>query len=244
MARQYIVPGKGYVDADGTIEYVVPGGGYVNVNEGSSGPTYTLTAASGSFTLTGVAVGLKVSRVMAAGSGSFSLTGQNVNLVYSPISGPTYTLTANVGTFTLTGIATGLRVARKLPVTTGTFTLTGNAVGLAATRKLSAEPGSFTLTGYSVGLRAARKLPVSVGVFTLTGNAVGLSIGGGAYQANKNLHIDSVGGMVLQIGTTRIPFWNTSRRPSSPKDGTIGFNSETSAIEVYDGSTWRTVALT
>lgn len=245
MARQYIVPGRGYVNADGTKEYIVPKTGYVNIDEaGGGGPTYTLSATTGSFTFTGGSVGLITGRKLSAATGAYTLTGNTTNLVYTPISGPTYTLIAETGTFILTGGDSGLKAGRKLSAATGSFILTGSSAALLASRKISAVTGSFGITGATTGLIAARKLSAGTGVFTLTGYPVTLTLGGGAYQGNKNIHIDSVGGMVLQLGTTRIPFWNTSRRPSAPTDGTIGFNSETVALEVYDGSTWKTVTLT
>ncbi len=224
MARQYIVPGRGYVNADGTKEYIVPGAGYVNVNEGG-GPTYTLTAATGVFTLTGNAAGLRVSRKITAGTGSFTLTGN----------------------------AAGLIAGRKLSAATGSFTLTGNSVNLVytpiggPTYTLAAGTGSFVLTGNAAGLRVSRKITIGTGAFVLTGNPVNLvytPVGGGpSYASNKNIHIDSVGGMVLQLGTGRVPSWNTAGRPAAPDLCTIGYNSQTDDLELWNGTAWKTVAL-
>lgn len=116
---------------------------------GGGGPTYTLTAATGTFTLTGQAANLvvsrklttatgsftltgqsanlKVSRKLTAATGTFSLTGISANLVYTPVSGATYTLTAQTGVFNLTGQAAAFKVSRKLTAGTGVFYFVGNA---------------------------------------------------------------------------------------------------------------------
>lgn len=245
MARQYQIPGAGYVDADGIRQYAIPGKGYINVDEGSGGPTYTLTAAAGSFTFTGRAAGLKASRKIAASKGTFTLTGVAAILKASR------KMAGSTGAFTLTGVPVVLKAGRKLAIGTGTFVLTGNAAdlvytpgGAGPTYTLTASVGAFSFTGSAATLKAARKLPAGTATFTLTGNNVTLTLGGGVYQENKNLLIDSIGGKVLQLGTTRIPIWNTSGRPSSPKSGTIGFNTQTSALEIWNGSAWKSVILT
>lgn len=60
----------------------------------------TLTADSGSFSLTGVAASLRPARVVTGGVGSFTHTGNAANLTYnnSPVN---YTLTAQLGTISL-----------------------------------------------------------------------------------------------------------------------------------------------
>lgn len=122
------------------------------VAAGGGGPTYTLTAATGSFTLTGQSANLVVSRKLSAATGTYTLTGNAANLVvsrklvaetgaytltgiaanlvYTPVSGATYTLTAQTGVFTLTGIAAALKVSRKLTAETVAYYFTGNDVGL------------------------------------------------------------------------------------------------------------------
>jgi hypothetical protein len=75
------------------------------------------------------------------------------------------------------------------------------------------------------------------GLDSLIGNWSG-AFAGGSYSANKQLILDSLGGLCLSLGTATIPIWNTAGRPATPKPGTIGFNTQTSALEVYDGSSW------
>jgi len=99
----------------------------VKAGAAGGGPTYTLTAATGTFTLTGQSANLKVSRKLTAATGTFSLTGISANLVYTPVSGATYTLTAQTGVFNPTGQAAAFKVSRKLTAGTGVFYFVGNA---------------------------------------------------------------------------------------------------------------------
>ena len=133
-----------------------------------------LAAASGSFTLTGTAADLDADRRLVAASGTFALTGTDVSLLTG------LRLTAESGTFTLTGTAADLDADRKLTAASATFTLTGTAADLDADRKLTAASGTFTLTGTAADLDADRKLTAASGTFTLTGTDVTLTYDAGA----------------------------------------------------------------
>lgn len=140
----------------------------------AGGVSYTLTADSGSFTITGAAADLDADRKLVASSGTFTLTGTDVSLIAG------LSLTAESGTFTLTGTAADLDADRKLVAASATFTLTGTAADLDADRKLTAASGTFTLTGTAVDLDADRKLTAASGTFTLTGTDVTLTYDAGA----------------------------------------------------------------
>lgn len=162
----------------------------------SGGGAYTLTAAQGSFALTGQAAGLRATRLVSAAQGSFSLSGQSAALKVGrkvtaaqgsfALTGQdaalraTRTVSAAVGSFTLTGQAANLRATRLLTAAYGTFTLTGQAAnlvkGMPGAYTLTASQGSFALSGQSVGLIAARHLAAGQGAFALTGQAAGLSV--------------------------------------------------------------------
>lgn len=72
--------------------------------------TYTLTAAQGSFTLTGQSITFRLMHTLTAAVGSFVLSGQ---AALFPI---TRKLTAATGSFVLTGIAASLRVVTATAV--------------------------------------------------------------------------------------------------------------------------------
>lgn len=166
----------------------------------SAGATYTLTAAQGSYALTGSASGLTAARKIVAGQGSYNLTGQAAtlkaarrltaaqggyaltgyaaDLVYTPIGGATYTLSAAAGTYTLTGQASGLRAARKLVAGQGLYSLTGVAAGLVRGFRLTAASGSYTLTGQAASLKRGYLLTAATGSYTLTGHNAALAYSG------------------------------------------------------------------
>ena len=167
----------------------------------AGGATYTLTAASGSFALTGQDAGLAFNRTLAAASGSFALTGQDaglafnrvlsaangsyaldgqdVTLTYTPISGATYTLGAASGSFALTGQDTGLAFNRVLTADTQSYSLSGDVAGLAFNRVLAADTVSYALTGQDVTLTYTSNgftytLTAESGSFEVTGQDASL----------------------------------------------------------------------
>lgn len=159
---------------------------------GASG--YSLTAAQGSFTLSGQAAALKAGRKVTASQGSFTLSGQAASLKAGrkltaaqgsfSLSGQAATLkaarriTAAQGTFTLTGQAAALKVGRKLTASVGNFTLSGQAASLiytpANSYTLTASQGTFALTGQAANLLCGRKLVAAQGSFTLSGQSASL----------------------------------------------------------------------
>ena len=118
----------------------------------AGGSTYTLTAATGSFTLPGQAAALKVGHVLTAAAGSFALTGVAAALKRG------YTLTAAPGSFALTGQAATLVYTAggtnhyTLAAATGSFGLTGQAATLTRSYRLSCAAGSFSVTGQAADL--------------------------------------------------------------------------------------------
>ena len=164
--------------------------------QAAGGPTYTLTCATGNFTLTGNATSLQVARKLPTAVANFTLTGNAVNLVYTPTGGPTYTLTCSTGNFALTGMNVGFIASRKLATQAASYTLTGNAAGLAVGRKLATQAGSFTLTGNATTLQVARKLVTQAANFVLTGIAVGLTYSGAPTFVNKILTTSTIGRVI------------------------------------------------
>lgn len=67
-----------------------------------------LTAAQGAYTLTGQDVLLKVGRVLVAEQGAYTVTGQDATLTFTPAGSTAYSMTADQGSFALTGIDAAL----------------------------------------------------------------------------------------------------------------------------------------
>lgn len=139
----------------------------------AAAPTsYTLTAAAGSFALTGNAAGLRADRKLTAAAGSFSLTGNAAGL-YRGLK-----LTAAAGSFAWTGNAASLVTARSLVAAAGAYVQTGNAAALRINRIMAAASGSYTFTGNDASLvhsaPGSYSITASAGAYSLTGNAAAL----------------------------------------------------------------------
>lgn len=100
---------------------------------------YTMTAETGSFSLTGNDATLRATCRMTAGTGTFTLTGNDV------VIGRIITMSADVGTFMLTGNDAALRGAFRLTAETGVFTLTGFAIS----EVLTVPPKHYTVRNYA-----------------------------------------------------------------------------------------------
>lgn len=132
---------------------------------------YTLTAAQGSFTLTGQAATLSRTRALAASQGSFALSGQAATLKRA------LNVAAAQGSFTLTGQAASFNLGHTVVAAQGSFTLSGQTATFRRTLNLSAAYGAYTLSGQTVTLKRALKLTADQGSFTLSGQAAALARG-------------------------------------------------------------------
>lgn len=142
--------------------------------QASGGASYTLTAAAGSYTATGVAARLAAARKLTSAQGSYALAGQAAGLRRG------LRLAASPGGYTLTGIAAALRAARSLAAAQGSYSVTGIDAALtyapaATAYTLTAETGAYSLTGRAAGLVAKRTLLASPGAYALTGRDAGLT---------------------------------------------------------------------
>ncbi len=59
-----------------------------------------------------------------------------------------------------------------------------------------------------------------------------------ASTKNSPLFLEVGQGISVMTGLTTIAAWDDQGRPKKPKNGTFGFNSETSNLEYWDGTTW------
>lgn len=174
------------------------GASYVGASDASApsgGSPYTLTAAQGSYSLSGQAAILRAGRVLVAAQGTYTLTGQAAAL------GRGWKVVAVQGTYTLSGQAAGLKRGLKVTAAQGTYTITGSdaladfavtaaqgtyaITGQAATLTysgagsgspytLTAAQGTYTLTGQAAALRVGRALVSAQGTYALSGQAAAL----------------------------------------------------------------------
>jgi len=131
----------------------------------SSGPI-SATAAAGSSGVT--------SYTLTADSGSITLTGGAANLLRGR------RLVADGATITLTGTAANLKVGRKLLAASDSIIVTGGAASLIRGRRLVADGGSVVITATAAGLTRTRRLTADAGSITVTGSDATLTYSGGA----------------------------------------------------------------
>jgi len=155
----------------------------VEVFDLTSSGNVVLSAAAGSYAITGAAAGLGPGYqltgfpatfvtgggavTLTAAAGSYALTGSAAALVYSA------TITAAAGSYALTGSAIGLGLGYKLTGSAAAF-----VVGVAGVTTLPAAAGSYALTGTAAGFLTPFNLPAAAGAYTLTGSDATLRVSG------------------------------------------------------------------
>lgn len=112
--------------------------------------SYTLTAESGAFTLSGQDAALEATRTLGAEAGSLTLSGQAATLAAGR------RVSAEAGSFALTGQDATPLVGRRVGADAGGFVLTGQDAALIAPSELQADAGAFALTGGDATLRVVR----------------------------------------------------------------------------------------
>lgn len=155
----------------------------------SEASAFSVSAAVGTFTFTGVAAEVAPARTLACAGGAFALTG---NAAALPVSMP-----ASTGSFAVTGVDAGTRADRTIVAATGSFTLTGISSGLLAARVLPAAAASFTVSGQNIGVIAARYLyaapsdmPIADRDFLLFSALGQVAIGQGSDRYNVTFSIN------------------------------------------------------
>jgi len=114
---------------------------------------------------------LSVGYTITAALGTFALTGVAVSFILD------YLISAVKAAFTLTGIATNLLKDSLLSLITGSINLTGKAVTLLKQSKISIVSQSFSLTGFTSNFYyGVGTLIAAVSSFLLTGKDILLSI--------------------------------------------------------------------
>ena len=60
---------------------------------------------------------------------------------------------------------------------------------------------------------------------------------------NTQLLVDIGQAFALAIGLPTLASWGIGSRPKNAKRGTFGFNTETNALEYFDGEVWFKAAM-
>lgn len=129
------------------------------------GVANTLTAALGTFSLSGQASSFLRARSLTAALGTFSQSGKAANLLRGR------TVLAAQGTYSLSGQATSFQRARSIIASLGTYSLSGKAALTNASRSIIASQGTYTLAGIANSFIKGRGMAAATGTYAVSGIA-------------------------------------------------------------------------
>lgn len=196
-----------------------------------AGGGYTLTAASGSYALSGQAATITKTRIVSAGQGSYSYSGQSATILktrivaaaqgsYSYTGQAATVLKSNVisaaaGSYAYAGQAASILKGWVLTAANGSYSVTGQAATInytpaAGSYVLNAAAGSYALTGQSATILKSKVVAASAGAYSLAGVDATITYsgaantGGGSYdepRPKRRRHIIEVDGRLLEFGS-------------------------------------------
>jgi hypothetical protein len=175
-----------------------------SITAAGGGPTtYTLTADSAAYTISGTAASLEYNRKLAAASATYTVTGTAASLEVTRrlvaesasyvITGTaatllklgSYSLSCDPAAYTVTGTAATFRRSLRFSAESGTYTISGTAASLVRLLRLTASGGSYSISGSDATLTftpATPDLTVTRGVTSIPdegSDAIGsLAVGG------------------------------------------------------------------
>lgn len=101
---------------------------------GGGGPTsYTLTASTGTYTVTGTAASILKSKRIVGVSGSYSYSGVSASLLRSRV------LVGNSGSYTLSGTPANILKSRLIVGVPGAYTYTGSVANIVYTPSVGVD---------------------------------------------------------------------------------------------------------
>jgi hypothetical protein len=163
---------------------------YATPAVGTIRTVYALSCDAGSYSLSGQAATLAVSRAIAADAGSYALSGNSADITLSralafdagsyAVTGRDATfvagkaITLEAGSYAVTGHDATLTVSRSVAFDSGSYSVTGRDATLSYTPlgqfTLSCDAGSYALTGLDATLIVSRSVPLDAGSYAVTGN--------------------------------------------------------------------------
>lgn len=180
-----------------------------------------ISAATGAYTLTGVASTGRYTRTVVGATGAFALTGVAASFSRN------YRLAGAVGAIVLVGQAATFLRPGRLYADPGTFVLSGQNATLKRSRLFSAAAGAFTWTGIAATLQGPPyRLVAAVGAYTHSGVSA-------IFSRPKNI-IDPATGNVL--------LYNLRAKTSDYADADAAYDSWATALGVDSTGTDYTVS--
>lgn len=105
----------------------------------------------------------------------------------------------------------------------------------------SVDPVTLTLSVPSVTATYVQVETASVSPVSMAISVPAVTAAEGGSELNRNYFLGDGGNdLAMQYRSLRMSTWSTSTRPSSPRKGDLGLNTQTSKFEIYNGSSWKT----
>lgn len=171
------------------------------VSAGGGATQYSLTADPGSYTITGTAASLKVSRKVSADSGTYAVTGTAASLKVGR------KLTADAGSYAVTGTTASLERGYLLAAASGSYVITGTDATLtvSANPVLTADSGSYVITGTAASLERGYLLSAVSGSYVITGTDATLTVAGaGTFSLAADPGVYAITGTAATLRRTTI----------------------------------------
>jgi len=196
-----------------------------------AGGGYTLTAASGSYTLSGQSATITKTRIVSAASGSYSYSGQSATILKTRIVAAdqgsysytgqaatvlkTRNVSAAAGNYAYAGQAASILKGWVLTAANGSYSVAGQAATItytpaAGSYVLNAAAGSYALSGQAATILKSKVITANAGAYSLAGVDATItysgaaSTGGGSYdepRPKRRRHIIEVDGRLLEFGS-------------------------------------------
>lgn len=130
--------------------------------------SYSITTATGSFSLAGQSAGVLFGREVLANTQSYTFTGNATNINYGR-----YVAAAEVS-YSLAGSGISFAIGKALQLDSAAFSYTANSANLLTTRTLAADAGTFSLSGPNVNVLFSKRLVAESWTYGLSGAAASL----------------------------------------------------------------------
>ena len=127
-----------------------------------------IAVGTGSYAITGTAVGTERGRVVAADGGSYAITGADVSLQKGQ------TIAADAGSYAITGTDAALELRRQVVADAGSYAISGTDVTLTRNLPLAADAGSYAITGADATLVYGRAVTADAGSYAISGTDAAL----------------------------------------------------------------------
>ena len=123
----------------------------------------TLTADSGTYSITGQAANLYYNRAISADAGAYSLNGQAAQTLRAAF------LSLDAGSYAITGQDASFVYGQAISADAGDYSITGQIADLTRAVVLSADSGAYSIAGQDANLSRSLYLNAVLGSYNITG---------------------------------------------------------------------------